>query len=100
MRVVLTMLLLGATVATATACGSPADGDDAGPRGRELRIVTTVSPITSLVANVVGDRATVTGVVPEGTNSHTFEPPPSVAEVLSEADVIFVNGLHLEEPTL
>jgi ABC-type Zn uptake system ZnuABC Zn-binding protein ZnuA len=42
----------------------------------------------------------VTGLVPEGTNSHTFEPPPSAAEVLSKADLILVNGLKLEDPTL
>jgi ABC-type Zn uptake system ZnuABC Zn-binding protein ZnuA len=66
----------------------------------ELRIVTTVSPITSIVSDIVSDQATVTGLVPEGTNSHTFEPPPSAAKVLSEADLVFVNGLKLEDPTL
>ena len=67
---------------------------------RPLSIVTTVAPITSLVASIVGDTGTeVQGVVPEGTNSHTFEPPPSAAAVLEQADVIFINGLVLEEPT-
>ena len=37
--------------------------------------------------------------LPEGTNSHTFEPRPSVAELLAEVDVVYVNGLVLEEPT-
>ncbi|MDQ3094789.1 MAG: metal ABC transporter substrate-binding protein, partial [Actinomycetota bacterium] len=46
-----------------------------------------------------GDRADITGIVPEGTNSHTFEPAPSVAELLSTVDVVYVNGLELEEPT-
>jgi ABC-type Zn uptake system ZnuABC Zn-binding protein ZnuA len=64
----------------------------------KLTIVTTVAPITNIVANVVGDRAELVGVVPEGTNSHTFEPPPSVAEILSTADLVFMNGLALEEP--
>jgi ABC-type Zn uptake system ZnuABC Zn-binding protein ZnuA len=41
----------------------------------------------------------VTGVIPEGADSHTFEPPPSTAEVLSKADIVFVNGLKLEDPT-
>lgn len=73
--------------------GAPIDGEP-------LRIVTTVAPITSLVASIVGDTGTdVQGVVPEGTNSHTFEPPPSAAAVLEQADVIFINGLVLEEPT-
>ena len=65
-----------------------------------LRVVTTVAPLTSIVANVAGDRVELAGLVPEGTNSHTFEPPPSAAKVLSEADVVFVNGLQLEDPTL
>lgn len=67
--------------------------------GVGLRIVTTVAPLTSIVANIAGDRATVTGIVPEGTNSHTFEPKPSVARLLATADIIVTNGLSLEEPT-
>ena len=38
--------------------------------------------------------------MPEGTNSHTFEPSPAVAELLSNADLILVNGLKLEDPTI
>lgn len=75
------------------------DGAAATDVGGRLQIATTVAPITSIVANVVGDRAEVTGIVPEGTNSHTFEPRPSIAELLSTVDVVFVNGLVLEEPT-
>jgi ABC-type Zn uptake system ZnuABC Zn-binding protein ZnuA len=58
-----------------------------------------VAPITSIAANVGGDRVDIEGIVPEGTNSHTFEPAPQVAELLSTADVILINGLQLEEPT-
>ncbi len=61
--------------------------------------MTTVAPITSIVTSVAGGRADITGLVPEGTNSHTFDPPPSAAAVLSRADLVFVNGLKLEEPT-
>ena len=76
-------------------------GDEKVEEGSEgkLKVVTTVAPITSIAANVAGDLADIEGVVPEGTNSHTFEPAPSVAEVLSKADLIFINGLVLEEPT-
>src|SRR4051794_40316762 len=37
--------------------------------GRKLAVATTVAPLTSIVANVAGDRATVTGVIPEGQDS-------------------------------
>jgi ABC-type Zn uptake system ZnuABC Zn-binding protein ZnuA len=65
----------------------------------QIRVVTTVAPLTSIAANIGGDKVSIEGIVPEGTNSHTFEPPPQVAAALSDADVIFVNGLQLEEPT-
>jgi len=86
-------------------CGGSDDSTDAeasvdsSAESAELTVVTTVAPITSIAANVIGDRAAIIGIVPEGTNSHTFEPPPSAAQVLSEADVVFINGLQLEEPT-
>jgi ABC-type Zn uptake system ZnuABC Zn-binding protein ZnuA len=82
-----------ALAATACSDGDPGAGDG-------VRVVTTVSPITNIVQNIGGDRVVVTGIVPEGTNSHTFEPAPSDARAMVEADVVFVNGLHLEEPTL
>jgi ABC-type Zn uptake system ZnuABC Zn-binding protein ZnuA len=83
------------------ACGGDGTGEAGGPSGepRRLSVLTTVAPITSIVASVAGEWATVTGLVPEGTNSHTFEPPPSAAKLLSQADVVFVNGLKLDEPT-
>lgn len=63
-------------------------------------VATTVAPITSIVANIAaGTDTMIEGIVPEGTNSHTYEPPPSVAAIVSDADVVFINGLVLEEPT-
>src|SRR5215212_7443235 len=79
------------------ACGSA--GTDAADDPGKLNLVTTVSPLTSIVSSIAGDLAEVRGLVPEGANSHTFEPPPSAARTLSRADVIFVNGLKLEDPT-
>ncbi|MDQ1712575.1 MAG: manganese transport system substrate-binding protein [Frankiaceae bacterium] len=91
-RIPLTLLALALAV--------PACGDStAAPSDGRLAVVTTVAPITSIAATIGGDRVRVTGLVPEGTNSHTFEPPPSAAEVLSTADLIIVNGLKLEDPT-
>ena len=70
------------------------------PIGDSLIIATTVAPITNIVANIAGGTiAQITGIVPEGTNSHTFEPLPSDAVILEKADIVFINGLMLEEPT-
>ena len=70
------------------------------PDPATLNVVTTVAPITSIVENIGGDRIRLQGIVPEGTNSHTFAPSPSVAVTLAQADLIIANGLFLEEPTL
>jgi ABC-type Zn uptake system ZnuABC Zn-binding protein ZnuA len=70
-------------------------------KGRTPRIVTTVAPITNLVGLVAGNAGPIVqGIVPEGTNSHTYEPPPSAAATLEQADIIFINGMSLEDPTL
>ena len=84
-----------ALAVVAAACSASGSGDDDG----RLNVVTTVSPITNIVQNIGGTRLDVTGIVPEGTNSHTFEPAPSDARAFADADVVFINGLHLEEPT-
>ena len=80
-------------------CGSESRPSTSSVKGARLDVVTTVAPITSIASNIGGDKVDIHGVVPEGTNSHTFEPVPSQAKVLAEADVIFVNGLDLEDPT-
>ncbi len=79
------------------ACSS---GPDSASDDQRLLVATTVSPITSIASAIAGDRARIEGIVPEGTNSHTFEPAPQVAELLSDADLVLVNGLKLEDPTI
>lgn len=84
------------------AAGEPTLGwsDELVDDNGKLNVVTTVAPISSIARNVGGDRIDLFGIVPDGTNSHTFEPAPSDAVILSQADLIFVNGLDLELPTM
>ncbi|MDH3444451.1 MAG: metal ABC transporter substrate-binding protein, partial [Deltaproteobacteria bacterium] len=84
----------------ASGCQSGGNKTDSGLAGEKLKIVTTVAPITSIVENVAGDNVTITGIIPEGINSHTYEPIPSDSRLLSGADLIIVNGLLLETPTM
>ncbi len=63
-------------------------------------VVTSVSPITNMVRNIAGPYIQVTGIVPGGADSHTFEPIPSDAKILQLADLIIVNGLDLELPII
>ena len=100
-----TLSLAAAAALTLSACGGSTDSaSSASASGSapssDLIVATTVSPLTSIVAAVAGDNVTIEGIVPEGTNSHTFEPEPQAAELLNKADLIFINGLKLEDPTL
>ncbi len=93
-------ILALALLLLAAACTTEEDGGaEEGPGGK-LKVVSTVSPITSLAENIGGTRIDLVGIVPEGVNSHTFEPAPSVAAVLSGADLFIANGLFLEEPSI
>ena len=103
------LLLIAAAFGLLAACANdpesvlapiPETDTDTPAAAGPLAVVATVSPITSIVENIGGNRIRLQGVVPEGVNSHTFEPAPSVAALLSAADLIFLNGLFLEEPTL
>jgi len=96
-------------VACGTGSGTPAPSGTSAGLGwydeltgepDKLDLATTVAPISSLARNIGGDRIRLHGIVPDATNSHTFEPSPSDARYLANADLIVVNGLHLEQPTL
>ena len=63
-----------------------------------LRVVTTVAPITDMVRRVGGEALHVHGLVPEGVNSHTFQPAPGDVQYLAQADLMVLNGLDLEVP--
>lgn len=91
-----------ATAATASTIVAPTTGassTSAAP-AKKLKVVTTVAPLTNIVQNVGGVRIDVHGIIPDGTDSHTFEPAPSDSKFMADADLIIVNGLHLEDPTL
>lgn len=93
-------ILAAATILLLGACSSNTDTSSSEAADNRPLIATTVAPITSIAASIAGDRARIEGIVPEGTNSHTFEPSPQIAKLLSDADLILVNGLKLEDPTI
>ena len=65
-----------------------------------LKVAVTVAPLANIATNVGGSQIEVRQIVPDGTDSHTFEPSPTDARALAEADLIVINGLHLEGTTL
>lgn len=92
--------LLIALVLALTGCAS---GDAAVPAEWEgfagPKVAATVPPIVDIAQRVAGDRAMVVGLVPSGQDSHTYEPRPSDARVLSRADV-FITPAESSTPAV
>ncbi|HET9476382.1 MAG TPA: metal ABC transporter substrate-binding protein, partial [Dehalococcoidia bacterium] len=96
LRLATAIFTLAAFAALLSACGD----DDGGTGDAKLKVITTVSPITSIVENIGGTAIELEGVIPEDVNSHTFEPPQSTVSAIEAADLIILNGLQLEGATL
>lgn len=90
------LLLAAALLATlAAACG----GTPASPAGSgdTLQVVTTTTILADLVRQVGGSRVSVESLVPRGGEVHTFDPTPSDVRRIAGADVVFLNGLGLDD---
>jgi zinc/manganese transport system substrate-binding protein len=61
-----------------------------------LQIATSFSILEDLVRNVGQDRVQVRSFVPRNGDSHSFEPGTQDVRTLSQAKVVFINGLGLE----
>ena len=76
--------------------GEPDARSDTDGSAGPYKIVCTVGMITDIVVNLVGDYAEVEGIIGEGIDPHLYKPTRGDVIKLSQADVVFYNGLLLE----
>lgn len=62
----------------------------------KLNVVTTTTMITDLVENIGGDSIYVQGLMGSGVDPHLYKASEGDVSKLSNADIIFYGGLHLE----
>jgi manganese/zinc/iron transport system substrate-binding protein len=62
----------------------------------KLNIVTTTTMITDLVRNIGGDSVNVQGLMGTGVDPHLYKASEGDVSKLTNADVVFYSGLHLE----
>jgi ABC-type Zn uptake system ZnuABC Zn-binding protein ZnuA len=61
-----------------------------------LKVVASTTIVGDVVKQIGGDRISLTVLLPVGADPHTFEPRPQDAVAISDASIIFLNGLELE----
>ena len=61
-----------------------------------LKVVTSFSILGDMVKNVGGDLVRVTTLVGPDADTHVYQPSPADAKAVAQADLVVVNGLHLE----
>lgn len=83
------ILLTGLVIA---GCGEKTEDATDG----KIKIVTTIGMITDIVERVAGDRVSVSGLMGPGVDPHLYKASAGDINRMSEADIIFYNGLHLE----
>jgi ABC-type Zn uptake system ZnuABC Zn-binding protein ZnuA len=91
-----TGLILAATLAGG--CGSSTEKyQGPTPAPGAIKVVTTTTFLADMVVQVGREHVSVTSLVPQGGDVHTFDPRPSTAWALSDARLVFANGLGLDD---
>ncbi len=94
MKKVLFYLTMGGLLLL-TGCGAEGENGDRG-EGEKVVIVTTTGMLADAAENIAGDRAEVIGLMGPGVDPHLYKASQNDLKLLTDADIILYNGLHLE----
>jgi manganese/zinc/iron transport system substrate-binding protein len=87
------LLVLGFVLMVA---GCRPQGPNERDTGQKIKVVATTGMIADAVENIAGGHADVVALMGPGVDPHLYKATHGDLEKLTEADVIFFNGLHLE----
>jgi manganese/zinc/iron transport system substrate-binding protein len=91
------LILLIAFVILMLGCKEkPATTDTATSSARKIRCVATTGMVADLVQQVGGERVEVAALMGPGVDPHLYKASEGDVSKLSDADMVFYNGLHLE----
>ena len=66
------------------------------PQPKKLSIVATLFPLYDFAKEIVGDKATVTLLLPPGVEAHSFEPKPGDMITINNAGIFLYTGAYME----
>ena len=70
--------------------------DEGGAQEGTLKVVATTGMIADAARTIIGDRGNVTGLMGPGVDPHLYKATQSDLRLLTDADLVLYNGLHLE----
>lgn len=96
MQKLVPVLLAALCALVVAACGGGSGEDEARSPDERLPVVATFSILGDVVANVGGDRIALTTLVGPDGDAHVYEPTPQDAAAITDAAIVFENGLGFE----
>jgi zinc transport system substrate-binding protein len=90
LQVQVCIMLAVLCLAPAASCGAQAGNAAA------LKIAASIFPVATIAQEIGGDKASVTTIVPAGSDPHNFELTPTTARALQDAQLVFLIGGHFD----
>lgn len=91
MKKIISVFLFGLLVSVFPACTKKEANDT------DKKIVAvSFDAINEIVTAVAGDKVTVVSIIPNNVSVHRYEPSPRDLHKLSDASLLFINGLEME----
>ena len=88
--------ILVLSCSTLAGCGGSPEGSDEPQQPNRVRVVCTTTMIADLARQLAGERVDVIGIMRVGEDPHIYEVRPRDAQQIAAADLVLLNGLHLE----
>ena len=85
------VIAIGLIFGLSACSGQSQDGS-----GGKLSVVATTTIVADVVRQIGGDMIILDVLLPVGTDPHTFTPTPQDLAKISQADLLFMNGMGLE----
>lgn len=89
-------LILAVLIVMSLSCSSNNETKTNSTDEKTINIVATTGMIADMVSVVGGDKVKVRGLMGPGVDPHLYKASAGDVALLSKADLIFYNGLHLE----
>lgn len=79
------------------ACGAEEGGNASAAQQGQLRVIATTTHVADLARAVGGHRARVASLLTPASDPHDYEPRPSDARALADADLVLRSGGDIDE---